>query len=38
MNLYKLNAFNAMHVDAVDAKDIHTFLLITFLVFNQFSI
>ena len=34
------NAFNAMYVDAVYAKDIDStqFLLITFLIFNQFSI
>ena len=28
----------AMYVDTVDAKHIHTFLPITFLIFNQFSI
>ena len=32
------NAFNAIHVDTVDTKHIHTFLLITFLIFNGFSI
>ena len=28
------NAFNAMYVDTVDTKHIHTFLPITFLIFN----
>ena len=32
------NAFNAMYVDTVDTKHIYTFLPITFLIFNQFSI
>ena len=32
------NAFNAIYVDTVDTKHIHTFLLITFLIFNGFSI
>ena len=32
------NAFNAMHVHTVNTKHIHTFLPITFLIFNQFSI
>ena len=32
------NAFNAMYVDTVDTKHIHTFLPITFLIFNGFSI
>ena len=32
------NAFNAMYVDTVNTKHIHTFLLITFLIFNRFSI
>ena len=32
------NAFNAIYVDTVDAKHIHTFLPITFLIFNWFSI
>ena len=32
------NAFNAIYVDTVDTKHIHTFLPITFLIFNQFSI
>ena len=32
------NAFNAMYVDTVNTKHIHTFLLITFLIFNQFTI
>ena len=32
------NAFNAIYVDTVDTKHIHTFLLITFLMFNGFSI
>ena len=31
-------AFNAIYVDTVDTKHIHTFLLITFLIFNGFSI
>ena len=31
-------AFNAIYVDIVDTKDIHIFLLITFLIFNQFLI
>ena len=32
------NAFNAIYVDTVDTKHIHTFLPITFLIFNWFSI
>ena len=32
------NAFNAIYVDTLDTKHIHTFLLITFLIFNGFSI
>ena len=32
------NAFNAIYVDTVDTKHILTFLLITFLIFNGFSI
>ena len=32
------NAFNAIYVNTVDTKHIHTFLLITFLIFNGFSI
>ena len=32
------NAFNAIYVDTVDTKHIHTFLSITFLIFNRFSI
>ena len=32
------NAFNAIYVDAVNTKHIHTFLPITFLIFNRFSI
>ena len=32
------NALNAIYVDTVDTKHIHTFLLITFLIFNGFSI
>ena len=32
------NAFNAIYVDTVDTKHIHTFLPTTFLIFNQFSI
>ena len=32
------NAFNAIYVDTIDTKHIHTFLLITFLIFNGFSI
>ena len=31
-------AFNAMYVDTVDTKHLYTFLPITFLIFNQFSI
>ena len=31
-------AFNAIYVDAVNTKHIHTFLPITFIIFNQFSI
>ena len=32
------NAFNAIYVDTVNTKHTHTFLLITFLIFNGFSI
>ena len=32
------NAFNAIYVDTVNTKHIHTFLPIAFLIFNQFSI
>ena len=32
------NVFNAMYVDTVDTKHIYTFLPITFLIFNRFSI
>ena len=32
------NAFNTIYVDTVDTKHIHTFLPITFLIFNGFSI
>ena len=32
------NTFNAIYVDTVDTKHIHTFLPITFLIFNLFSI
>ena len=32
------NAFNAIYVNTVDTKHIHTFLPITFLIFNGFSI
>ena len=32
------NAFNAINVNRADIKHIHTFLPITFLIFNQFSI
>ena len=32
------NAFNAIYVDTVNTKHIHTFLPITFLMFNGFSI
>ena len=32
------NAFNAIYVNTVDTKHIHTFLAITFLIFNRFSI
>ena len=31
------NAFNAMYVNTVDTKHIHTFLPITFLIFNHFQ-
>ena len=31
-------ASNTIYVDTVDTKHIHTFLPITFLIFNQFSI
>ena len=32
------NVFNAIYVNTVDTKHIHTFLPITFLIFNGFSI
>ena len=32
------DVFNAMYVNTVDTKHIYTFLPITFLIFNQFSI
>ena len=32
------NAFNAIYVNTVDTKHIHTFLPITFFIFNWFSI
>ena len=32
------NAFNAIYVDTVDTKHIHTFLPISLLIFNEFSI
>ena len=32
------NAFNAIYVDTVNTKHIHTFLPMTFLMFNRFSI
>ena len=32
------NTFNAIYVNTVDTKHIHTFLAITFLIFNGFSI
>ena len=32
------NALNAIYFDTVDTKHIHTFLPITFLIFNRFSI
>ena len=32
------NAFNAMYVNTINTKHIHTFLPITFLIFNGFSI
>ena len=32
------NTFNAIYVDTVNTKHIHTFLPITFLIFNRFSI
>ena len=32
------NAFNAIYVNTVNTKHIHTFLPITFLIFNKFSI
>ena len=32
------NAFNAIYVNTVDTKHTHTFLPITFLIFNGFSI
>ena len=38
MKIKAHNAFNAIYVNTVDTKHIHTFLPITFLIFNQFSI
>ena len=35
---HKSDALNAMHVDRVNTKHMHTFLLITFLIFNWFPI
>ena len=32
------NAFNAMYVNTVDKKHLYTFLPVTFLIFNRFSI
>ena len=32
------NAFNVMYIEAVNTKHINTFLPITFLIFNKFSI
>ena len=32
------NVLNAIYVNTVDTKHIHTFLAITFLIFNRFSI
>ena len=32
------NVFNAIYVNPADTKHIHTFLPITILIFNQFSI
>ena len=38
MKIKARNAFNAIYVNTFDTKHIHTFLPITFLIFNQFSI
>ena len=38
MKIKACNAFNAIYVNTVDTKHIHTFLPITFLIFNRFSI
>ena len=38
MKIKAHNALNAIYVDTVDTKHIHTFLSITFLIFNRFSI
>ena len=38
MTIKTHNAFNAIYVNTVDTKHMHTFLPITFLIFNQFSI
>ena len=38
MKIKACNAFNAMYVDIVDTERIYTFLPLTFLIFNQFSI
>ena len=32
------NAFNAFYVNTLNTKHIHTFLYITFLIFNRFSV
>ena len=32
------NAFNAIYINTVNTKHIHTFVPITFLIFNRFSI
>ena len=38
MKIKACNAFNATCVDTIDTKHIYTFLPITFLIFNRFSI
>ena len=38
MKIKACNAFNAIYVNTVNTKHIHTFLSITFLIFNRFSI
>ena len=38
MKIKACNALNAMFVETVNTKHDHTFLLITFLIFNRFSI